>query len=188
MQVCRKREREGLVWSVKKLIREHCTIWAVGDDLINNSMNNQSYLYWYVFQTTEEVVTVEAVQIITVVGLKKHFHGTYFYLQVSTHRLPQSSLCIEWDDVHLVRDLGLGGPSGGDSGGRWGWWPAGGRGDVRELVALPPPALPELGSSVEDGDHQDWTEHIYKMAKNLSFKVSLIQADLTSRDWNIKSG
>ena len=109
-----------------------------------------------------------------------------------THRLPEISLRIEWDDVNLVRDMGSGGPGGRDGGGRGARGPAGGGHDVRELVTLPPGTVPELCPPVEDGDHKNCNRsHLQKCQKgwfsgfiNLSWPYQLGPGHLKWLNWS----
>ena len=77
-------------------------------------MKKISYLYWYVLQTTQEVVAIQAVQIITVVSLKntiKDFNSWLQALLTDFLRFPSalnemmSILSGTWDLVDLVDEM-----------------------------------------------------------------------------------
>ena len=73
-----------------------------------------SQLHRNIFQATEEIVAVQAVQVITFVGLK-YLTILWFSGDVVdvSYRFSQVALRVEGNDVHLVGD-GLAGSGGGD--------------------------------------------------------------------------
>ena len=136
--------------------------------ILLDSSRGVLYLYWDILKTAEEIVTVQAVQIVTSVNLKNsqdHFQTTGLPLDcvtafhdlstVYTHWFSELSLRVEGNVVYPVRDT-LPWPLGRDGGGAGGGGPAGGGEDVRELITVTGGS--GLCSAIEDSHHQDWNK------------------------------